>query len=181
MSAEESSPLERLLAGLRDPGDARSQLVDLSVDALAERPVHEALPATWLCGGLWRLKGLNERLRFLRYGRQGDFFHRHRDGCYERNAGERRHPDDVYNIFVRILDALAYLQSRGIIRRDITQWTSGVQSGPSAPVRCPAGSAIATAVDATATAATDTAVVGTTVADSMATAVGGDNGDGGRC
>ena len=38
-----------------------------------------------------------------------------------------------------------------------------------------------TAVDATATAATDTAVVGTTVADSMATAVGGDNGDGGRC
>lgn len=30
-------------------------------------------------------------------------------------------------------------------RRDITRWTSGVKNGPSAPVRCPAGSAIATA------------------------------------
>jgi hypothetical protein len=48
MSVEERSPLERLLASLREPGDARRQLVDLSVDTLAGRPVHEALPATWL-------------------------------------------------------------------------------------------------------------------------------------
>ena len=30
------------------------------------------------------------------------------------------------------------------IRRDITRWTSGVKHGPSALVRCPAGSAVST-------------------------------------
>ena len=80
------------VSGVIDETARKSGRVCVDAPALAgqifER-LRPALPATWLCGGLWRLKGLNERLRFLRYGRQGDFFHRHRDGCYERNAGER--------------------------------------------------------------------------------------------
>lgn len=40
--------------------------------------------------GAYRLVGLNERLRFLKYA-PGDYFRRHRDGCYERadGTGER--------------------------------------------------------------------------------------------
>ena len=80
------------VSGVIDETARKSGRVCVDAPALAgqifER-LRPALPSTWLCGGLWRLKGLNERLRFLRYGRQGDFFHRHRDGCYERNAGER--------------------------------------------------------------------------------------------
>jgi hypothetical protein len=37
---------------------------------------------------LWELKGLNERMRILRYG-QGHFFAAHRDGSYVRDARER--------------------------------------------------------------------------------------------
>ena len=80
------------VSGVIDETARKSGRVCVDAPALAgqifER-LRPALPSTWLCGGLWRLKGLNERLRFLRYGRQGDFFHRHRDGCYDRNAGER--------------------------------------------------------------------------------------------
>lgn len=52
MNTSESSPEKRLLARLREPGAARTQLVDLSIDALAHRPVREALPATWLAGAI---------------------------------------------------------------------------------------------------------------------------------
>jgi len=40
--------------------------------------------------------------------------------------------------------AIPVLPSSGV-RRDITRWTIGVKKGPSAAVRCPAGSAVATA------------------------------------
>ena len=50
------------------------------------------LPATWRSrsGGLWRLKGLNERLRFLKYSQPGDFFYPHWDGCFVREVGVER-------------------------------------------------------------------------------------------
>ena len=50
------------------------------------------LPATWRprSGGLWRLKGLNERLRFLKYSEPGDFFYPHMDGCFVREVGVER-------------------------------------------------------------------------------------------
>ena len=48
------------------------------------------LPATWWSGGLWRLKGLNERLRFLKYSQPGDFFYPHWDGCFVREVGVER-------------------------------------------------------------------------------------------
>lgn len=56
-------------------------------DALFER-VRHALPATW--GDGWRLVGLNERLRFLRYD-EDQKFDKHFDGSYVRGreAGDR--------------------------------------------------------------------------------------------
>ena len=48
------------------------------------------LPATWRSGGPWRLKGLNERLRFLKYSQPGDFFYPHTDGCFVREVGVER-------------------------------------------------------------------------------------------
>ncbi|CAJ1960076.1 unnamed protein product [Cylindrotheca closterium] len=36
----------------------------------------------------WKLKGLNERMRILRYG-EGNFFAEHRDGAYGRNRNEQ--------------------------------------------------------------------------------------------
>ncbi|KAL3936073.1 MAG: hypothetical protein SGBAC_008527, partial [Bacillariaceae sp.] len=38
-------------------------------------------------GSTWKLKGLNERMRILRYG-EGHFFAEHRDGAYYRNRNE---------------------------------------------------------------------------------------------
>ncbi len=52
MSTAASSPAGQLLARLREPGAARTELVDLSVNALAQRSVREALPATWLADAI---------------------------------------------------------------------------------------------------------------------------------
>ncbi|MGB1700237.1 MAG: hypothetical protein ACPHRO_09805, partial [Nannocystaceae bacterium] len=52
MSDAELSPAQLLLTRLREPGNARAQLIELSVDAIATRPVHEALPAEWLANAI---------------------------------------------------------------------------------------------------------------------------------
>ena len=51
-----------------------------------------ALPETTTDGkgARWRLKGLNERLRFLKYSQPGDFFYPHWDGCFVREVGVER-------------------------------------------------------------------------------------------
>lgn len=50
------------------------------------------VPATWQHSRSdpeWKLSGLNERLRFLKYG-AGDYFRPHYDGCYIRPGGRER-------------------------------------------------------------------------------------------
>tara|TARA_B100000459_G_scaffold108535_1_gene63010 strand:- start:10 stop:456 length:447 start_codon:yes stop_codon:yes gene_type:complete len=50
-----------------------------------------ALPETTTdsYGARWRLVGLNERLRFLKYSQPGDFFYVHTDGYFPRTKNER--------------------------------------------------------------------------------------------
>jgi len=78
--------------GVIDETCRKSGRVCVDVPALADQVferLRPALLATWRWRGTWRLKGLNERFRFLRYGRRGDFVHPHRDGPYKRSDVER--------------------------------------------------------------------------------------------
>ena len=61
--------------------------VEKAADIWNRVKVH--VPPVWNEGGVqWRVVGLNERLRFLRYS-PGDYFSPHCDGCYVRQNGER--------------------------------------------------------------------------------------------
>ena len=83
------------LYGRMQPDKRQSDRVIVDAPDLASQlfaRLGAALPATWRSrsGGLWRLKGLNERLRFLKYSQPGDFFYPHTDGCFVREAGVER-------------------------------------------------------------------------------------------
>ena len=83
------------LDGRMQPDKRQSDRVIVDAPDLASQlfaRLGAALPATWRSrsGGLWRLKGLNERLRFLKYSQPGDFFYPHTDGCFVREAGVER-------------------------------------------------------------------------------------------
>ena len=99
------------LYGRMQPDKRQSDRVIVDAPDLASQlfaRLGAALPATWRSrsGGLWRLKGLNERLRFLKYSQPGDFFYPHTDGCFVREAGVERS-----------FATLLLLPQRGISRR----------------------------------------------------------------
>ncbi|KAH0613346.1 uncharacterized protein H6S33_009726 [Morchella sextelata] len=52
-------------------------------------PETGVVAGTWRRGRRWRMTGVNERLRFLRYG-QGQFFQAHCDAAYVRAGGRER-------------------------------------------------------------------------------------------
>ncbi|KAI5840746.1 hypothetical protein DFP73DRAFT_482015 [Morchella snyderi] len=52
-------------------------------------PATGVVAGTWRRGRTWRMRGVNERLRFLRYG-AGQFFQAHCDAAYVRAEGKER-------------------------------------------------------------------------------------------
>ncbi|KAH8150594.1 uncharacterized protein LAJ45_05290 [Morchella importuna] len=79
---------------------SRILLDDASTAEMLYQRIHPFLAPMWELGGgvvagtlrrgrRWRMKGVNERLRFLRYG-EGQFFQAHCDAAYVRAGGKEK-------------------------------------------------------------------------------------------
>ncbi len=82
------------LNGRMQPDKRQSDRVMVDAPDLARQlfaRLRAALPTSTTDGdgARWRLKSLNERLRFLKYSQPGDFFYPHTDGYFPRTRNER--------------------------------------------------------------------------------------------